>query len=69
MKAGAAALAIATGWLLLNDTMDYTYDIFPYLADELYDDLPAVKVFTYGLSLFSLAAALLVWRFRKKEKE
>lgn len=66
MKAGRAALIVATGWLLLNDTMDYTYDIFPYLAKELYDDLPAVRAFTYSLSIFSFLVAYLVWHFRKK---
>ncbi|MGO4693133.1 DUF1405 domain-containing protein [Paenibacillus sp. 2TAB26] len=66
MKAGAVSLIVATGWLLLNDTVDYTYGIFPYLAKQLYDDLDAVRAFTYGLSFFSLAAGLLVWRFRKK---
>nr|WP_191296596.1 DUF1405 domain-containing protein [Paenibacillus sp. PL91] len=66
MKAGVAALILATCWLLLNDTVDYTFGIFPYLADELNDDLSAVRAFTYGLSLFSFVAALLVWRFRKK---
>jgi uncharacterized membrane protein YpjA len=67
MKAGAGALAIATGWLLLNDTVDYTYEVFPYLPDELYDDLPAVRNFTYGLSLFSFATGLHVWwRWRKQ---
>lgn len=66
MKAGAVSLFIATGWLLLNDTMDYTFGIYPYLAYELQDDLTAVRTFTFGLSIFSLVAALLVWRFRKK---
>lgn len=66
MKAGLVSLIIATGWLLLNDTIDYSYGVFPYLADQLYDDLAAVEAFTYGLSLFSFAAALLVLRIRKK---
>jgi uncharacterized membrane protein YpjA len=66
MKAGVPALVIATGWLLLNDTVDYTYGIFPYLADQLYDHLSAVRAFTYTLSLVSFVAAMLVWRFRKK---
>ncbi|WP_424766045.1 DUF1405 domain-containing protein [Paenibacillus sp. sgz302251] len=66
MKAGPIALAVAACWLLLNDTVDYTFGVFPTLARELYNDLPAVRGFTYGLSLFSLAAALWVWRFRKK---
>ncbi|WP_036718610.1 DUF1405 domain-containing protein [Paenibacillus harenae] len=66
MKAGTAALAVGTGWLLLNDTVDYTFGIFPYLADELDDDLSAVRAFTFALSIISFAAAWLVWRFRKK---
>jgi uncharacterized membrane protein YpjA len=66
MKAGAAALAVAAGWLLLNDMVDYTFGVFPYLADELDDDLSAVRTFTYALSLLSYTAAMLIWRFRKK---
>lgn len=66
MKAGWIALAVATGWLLLNDTVDYAYGVYPYLPRELHDDISAVRMFTYGLSIFSLCAALLVWRFRKK---
>ncbi|MDQ0058164.1 DUF1405 domain-containing protein [Paenibacillus harenae] len=66
MKAGLIALLIGAGWLLLNDTIDYSYSVFPWLADELEDDIPAVRAFTYGLSIFSFVAALLVWRFRKK---
>ncbi|WP_138750973.1 DUF1405 domain-containing protein [Paenibacillus sinopodophylli] len=66
MKTGLFSLALATGWLLLNDTIDYTFGVFPYLADELDDDLSAVRAFTYALSVFSFAAALVAWRFRKK---
>ncbi len=67
MKAGAGALAVATGWLLLNDTVDYTFGVFPYLADQLDDDLTAVRNFTFGLSLFSFATGLHVWwRWRPK---
>lgn len=67
MRTGRAALAIAAGWLLLNDTVDYTYGVFPALPDVLEDDLHTIKAFTYGLSIFSLAAAYTVLRFRKKE--
>ncbi|CAM4400036.1 putative membrane protein YpjA [Paenibacillus endophyticus] len=66
MKTGIVSLVIATGWLLLNDTVDYTFGVFPYLARELRDDLSAVRGFTYGLSLFSFLAAVMTWRFRKK---
>lgn len=66
MRAGLIALLIGIGWLLLNDTIDYSYGVFPWLADELEDDLTAVRAFTYGLSICSFIAALLVWHFRKK---
>ncbi|AMA73551.1 MULTISPECIES: DUF1405 domain-containing protein [Aneurinibacillus] len=41
-------------WTLLNDLLDYTLDIHPWLADELepYDQI--VGFATFGLSLFSL---------------
>lgn len=67
MKARAFALLFGLGWLLLNDTIDYTYGIFPWLPAELEDDLGAVKWFTYGLSLASFAAAFAVLPFRKQE--
>lgn len=67
MKAGIGALAAGLIWLLLNDSMDYTYGIFPWLPDQLEDDLGAVRAFTFSLSAASFIAALLVWRFRKQE--
>ncbi|WP_214629862.1 DUF1405 domain-containing protein [Paenibacillus agaridevorans] len=65
MKAGTAAFAVALGWLLINDTVDYTLNVNPWLPDELEDDRAAVELFTYGLSLASFAAAWLAGRFRK----
>lgn len=67
MKAGAGALSIGLGWLLLNDTMDYTHGIYPWLPDELNDDLGSVRTFTYALSIASFIAPFLVLRFRKQE--
>lgn len=68
MKAGTVSLAIALFWLLLNDTVDYTMNVNPWLPDELEDDRSAVALFTYCLSLASFAAAWLVGRSRKREK-
>ncbi|MFD1955709.1 DUF1405 domain-containing protein [Paenibacillus thailandensis] len=67
MKAEPWAVTIGAAWLFINDTVDYTYGVFPWLAEPLYDDLPAIRNFTYGLSLFSFVAALVSVRLRKKE--
>lgn len=56
------ALTGAIAWTLLNDTVDYTYGVFPWLPGPLYDDLPAVQLFTYLLTLFSGFAG---WIFMK----
>ncbi|NBD22560.1 DUF1405 domain-containing protein [Paenibacillus glycinis] len=52
-------------WLLLNDTIDYTYYVFPWLPDVLDDDLSAIQLFTIGLSAFSLLVTWLLISFRK----
>nr|WP_244226751.1 DUF1405 domain-containing protein [Paenibacillus protaetiae] len=59
MKAGAYAVTIGTAWLFINDTVDYTYGVFPWLAEQLYDDLPAVQAYTYGLTVFAFAAGMI----------
>ncbi|EFM09746.1 protein of unknown function DUF1405 [Paenibacillus curdlanolyticus YK9] len=53
MRVGAIAIGVATGWLLLNDTIDYQFDVFPWLPRPLYDVLPIVCVCTFALTLFS----------------
>lgn len=62
MRVGGISLIIATGWLLLNDTLDYHYGIYPFLPRALYDYVTEVKWFTISLSLASLIAAYLVWK-------
>lgn len=57
------ALAGAIAWTLLNDTVDYTYGVFPWLPGQLYDHLSAVELFTYLLTLLSGLAA---WYFMKR---
>ncbi|MBM7564514.1 DUF1405 domain-containing protein [Paenibacillus sacheonensis] len=51
---------LALCWLLVNDTIDYTYFVFPWLPDVLENDLSAIQSFTMGLSVLSL---LLTWLF------
>lgn len=49
----SSALGVAIAWTLLNDTIDYTFGVFPYLPLPLYHHLGKVEIFTFGLTLFS----------------
>jgi uncharacterized membrane protein YpjA len=61
-----AALYVAALWTLLNDTVDYTFGVYPYLPKLLTDDVPQVRVFTYMLTLFSIVAAWLAMYVRNR---
>ncbi|WP_094093310.1 DUF1405 domain-containing protein [Paenibacillus physcomitrellae] len=52
---GTMMAAIAGVWTLLNDTIDYTYGVFPWLPRPLQDDLVTVQNFTFLLTLFCIA--------------
>lgn len=56
------ALTGAIAWTFLNDTVDYSFGVFPWLPGQLYDNLSAVELFTYLLTLFS---GLSAWLSRK----
>ncbi|WP_195570922.1 DUF1405 domain-containing protein [Paenibacillus sp. 1001270B_150601_E10] len=64
-KFGPLAIAIAAAWTWLNDILDYTYDIFPWLPGPLYNHLGKVSMFTCILTGLSAAAALAAWMYRK----
>ncbi|MGG1876963.1 DUF1405 domain-containing protein [Paenibacillus cisolokensis] len=61
-----AALAVAIAWTLINDTVDYTFGVYPWLPSVLQDDLGAVEIFTFSLTLFSGLLAWIAWRFARK---
>ncbi len=67
---GGMALLAAAAWTFLNDTVDYTYDVYPYLPSQLDDDVPYVAMFTFALTALSvLAAAVAKFPFeRLKDK-
>lgn len=48
-------LSIVGAWTLLNDTLDYSLGIHPWLQAPLYEYIPVVAGFTVGLSFVSLA--------------
>ncbi|WP_068617167.1 DUF1405 domain-containing protein [Paenibacillus tuaregi] len=61
-KFGTVILLGAGLWTLLNDMVDYTYEVFPWLPVQLMDDLPAVRNFTVLLTLLSVAAGWFALR-------
>ncbi|WP_213513275.1 DUF1405 domain-containing protein [Paenibacillus montaniterrae] len=67
MKLGTISFLLATAWLLLNDTMDYTFGIYPWLPSTLQDNVDAVKLFTYLLSLTSLVIGYISWKAARKQ--
>jgi len=68
MKLSLTSFIIATAWLLLNDTMDYTFGIYPWLPTSLHNHVNTVMLFTYLLSIFSLLVGVVSWKmFRKQE--
>lgn len=56
---GTGMLIAAGCWTLLNDTVDYTYEVYPWLPRTLWDDVSSVMVFTFCLTLASVAAGWL----------
>ncbi|WP_025692685.1 DUF1405 domain-containing protein [Paenibacillus zanthoxyli] len=50
-------IPLALLWTLLNDTVDYSYGVYPWLPRVLTDDVPQVRTFTFLLTLVSAAAA------------
>lgn len=61
---GRAASLAAFLWLLLNDTMDYSYGIYPWLPDVLEDDIGQIRTFTFGLTAASYFAARIAQAYR-----
>lgn len=55
-------------WTLFNDFADYGFGIFPWLPDELMDELVIIQWFTVGLSFASLAVVLLLKQLPEKSR-
>ncbi|WP_256757321.1 DUF1405 domain-containing protein [Cohnella sp. WQ 127256] len=65
---GGMALVAAAAWTFLNDTVDYRFDVFPYLPSQLMDDLFYVGLFTFLLTALSvLATAIAKFAFVKNK--
>ncbi len=59
----ARHLAVASAWMLSNDYVDYHFQVFPWLPDVLNDDLNAIRIFTFALSVVTIG---LVYGLRKR---
>ncbi|SFB17830.1 Uncharacterized membrane protein YpjA [Cohnella sp. OV330] len=57
---GTIAVGIAAAWTLLNDTIDYSFGVYPSLPQSLDDRLLGVSIFTFALTVFSVGAAAIV---------
>jgi len=62
------AVAVGAVWTLLNDAIDYTFGVFPYLPQQLYDDLGSVQLLTVSLSAVGIACAFLGVRLAAKNR-
>ncbi|TVY11638.1 DUF1405 domain-containing protein [Paenibacillus cremeus] len=60
-----SSVVLAAAWAFLNDYMDYTAGVFPWLPEVLMDDLPAVETFTISLSVVSAVVAMVMWLIRE----
>lgn len=57
------ALLAAAVWTFLNDTVDYTFGVYPNLPIQLQDDLFYVGLFTFSLTAISVISTAIA-RFR-----
>ncbi|WP_410768385.1 DUF1405 domain-containing protein [Fontibacillus sp. BL9] len=64
-KFGTGMLLCAGAWTLLNDAVDYMFDVYPWLPQTLWDNVPEVMVFTICLTVASM---VLVWLALKGAK-
>lgn len=60
------SLIVALAWTLLNDVMDYSYEIFPWLPSELYAHVDKVQIFTFTLTVLSFLAGWAALRQSKR---
>lgn len=59
-------IILAALWTFLNDTVDYTFGVYPWLPETLYDNLLSVQNFTFLLTFLSsvLGWASVKWSGR-----
>jgi len=64
---GIISLGIIAIWTFLNDYIDYSQDVHPWLADSISNIDPTVAHFTVGLSIFTILLFYFLYYVRRKQ--
>ncbi|MNE39954.1 hypothetical protein D3C80_1339370 [compost metagenome] len=67
-KFGTTMLLCAGAWTLLNDTVDYSFGVYPWLPEKLWDDVNEVMIFTFALSFVSIFIGWITLKFRDRKE-
>jgi uncharacterized membrane protein YpjA len=62
-------IILVAAWTFWNDYMDYHRGIFPWLPDELLDDLAVIEKFTICLSIAGILIAIVMLLLRRKNRK
>jgi len=57
---GLGAVGFAAAWTFLNDIVDYSFGVYPSLPQSLDDRLLGVAIFTFALTVASVASAAII---------
>ncbi|WP_223066647.1 DUF1405 domain-containing protein [Paenibacillus caui] len=66
-RCGTWMILCAAAWTFLNDTVDYSFGVYPWLPDQLDDNVTEVQNFTFLLTLFSSALSWISVRLSGRE--
>ncbi len=55
-------------WVFANDYVDYHLDVFPWLPNVLYADLPLIQMFTVHLSIASVLVCCIFYIFSRPDR-
>ncbi len=65
-KFGTLMLIGAWSWTILNDIIDYSFGVYPWLPEVLWNDVNAVMIFTFALTCASALAGCIALRAAKR---
>ncbi|AOZ91324.1 DUF1405 domain-containing protein [Paenibacillus crassostreae] len=67
-KFNSRILLGAAAWTLLNDFIDYTYGVYPWLPNVLGDNITEVQNFTIVLTIFSVVVTWITLKYTRVHK-